>query len=241
MKKDENEKSEKQDQIAHEENSEIIFMENNNSKEKECQKDSEEEIKQQEEAQKKISKQRREKDKAEKEEKEASLWNEEEKEEEELDPLQVVMDQLIHVEDEKKELEERFIRLVAEFDNYKKRISRDFERQADMIREKILASLLPIMDDLDRLLYHEKENGNGTVPLEGIKLIRNNFERLLNSYGVKAFNSIGQPFDPEKHDAMMTRKSDKYKTPTVLEEFEKGYTLGDKILRHARVVVSETE
>ncbi|MDD3806870.1 MAG: nucleotide exchange factor GrpE [Candidatus Marinimicrobia bacterium] len=241
MKKDENEKSEKQDQIAHEENSEIIFMENNNSKEKECQKDSEEEIKQQEEAQKKISKQRREKDKAEKEEKEASLWNEEEKEEEELDPLQVVMDQLIHVEDEKKELEERFIRLVAEFDNYKKRISRDFERQADMIREKILASLLPIMDDLDRLLYHEKENGNGTVPLEGIKLIRNNFERLLNSYGVKAFNSVGQPFDPEKHDAMMTRKSDKYKTPTVLEEFEKGYTLGDKILRHARVVVSETE
>jgi molecular chaperone GrpE len=159
--------------------------------------------------------------------------------EEEPDPLKVLVDQLGQVEEQKKDLEEKFIRLVAEFDNYKKRMSRDFERQSEMVREKILLSILPVMDDLDRLLQHEEENED--VSLEGIKLIRNNFERVLNGYGVKPFNSVGAAFDPEKHDAMMTRQSDEHKVPTVVEEFEKGYMINDKVLRHARVVVSAAE
>lgn len=180
---------------------------------------------------------REKKEKVKKEETEADM--EEEKEEEESDPLNVLMDQLARVEAEKKDLEEKLIRLVAEFDNYKKRMSRDFDRQSEMIREKILVSILPVMDDLDRLLRHEEDNGD--VSLEGIRLIRNNFQRILRGYGVKTFDSVGEAFDPEKHDAMMTRQSDENKVPTVVEEFEKGYMINDKVLRHARVVVSAAE
>ncbi len=160
-------------------------------------------------------------------------------EQEEADPIQILMDQIAQIEEQKKDLEEKFIRLVAEFDNYKKRMSRDYERQSERVLEKIILSMLPIMDDLDRLLQHEEESG--TVSLEGIRLIRNNFERILSGYGVKPFISVGKPFDPEKHDAMMTRESEEYEVPTVIEEFEKGYEINDKVLRHARVVVSAAE
>ncbi|MDK2976894.1 MAG: molecular chaperone GrpE [Candidatus Marinimicrobia bacterium] len=222
MKKDETQKDTRNPEILEDEPPRDINKGNTKSKEKEKQKNSEEKSKKK---------------------KEESLQTETEEtkpaEGKETDPLQILMDQLAQTEEQKKDLEDKFIRLVAEFDNYKKRMSRDFDRQSEMVRDKIFLSLLPVMDDLDRLLQHEEENGN--VSLEGIVLIRNNFERILNSYGVKAFESVGQPFDPEKHDAMMTRKSEEHKVPTVVEEFEKGYKINDKVLRHARVVVSAAE
>jgi len=222
MKNDETQKDTRNPEILEDEPPRDINKGNTKSKEKEKQKNSEEKSKKK---------------------KEESLQTETEEtkpaEGKETDPLQILMDQLAQTEEQKKDLEDKFIRLVAEFDNYKKRMSRDFDRQSEMVRDKIFLSLLPVMDDLDRLLQHEEENGN--VSLEGIVLIRNNFERILNSYGVKAFESVGQPFDPEKHDAMMTRKSEEHKVPTVVEEFEKGYKINDKVLRHARVVVSAAE
>jgi molecular chaperone GrpE len=222
MKKDETQKDTRNPEILEDEPPRDINKGNTKSKEKEKQKNSEEKSKK-------------------KKEESPHTETEETKpaEEKETDPLQILMDQLAQTEEQKKDLEDKFIRLVAEFDNYKKRMSRDFDRQSEMVRDKIFLSLLPVMDDLDRLLQHEEENGN--VSLEGIVLIRNNFERILNSYGVKAFESVGQPFDPEKHDAMMTRKSEEHKVPTVVEEFEKGYKINDKVLRHARVVVSAAE
>jgi molecular chaperone GrpE len=158
---------------------------------------------------------------------------------EETDPLQLLIDQVSLIEEQKKEAEEKFVRLVAEFDNYKKRIARDFERQSDMIREKIFLSILPVMDDLDRLLQHEENNGD--ISLDGIKLIKNNFIKILEGHGVKPFIAKGEPFDPDKHDAMLTQKSEDHETPTVLDEFEKGYMIHDKVLRHARVIVSTAE
>jgi len=157
----------------------------------------------------------------------------------ETDPLQLLVEQVSLIEEQKKNAEEKFVRLAAEFENYKKRMARDFERQSHMIREKIFLSILPVMDDLDRLLQHEEENG--TVSLDGIKLIKNNFIKILEGYGVKPFEAKGETFDPERHDAMLTQKSDDYEIPTVLDEFEKGYMINDKVLRHARVIVSSTE
>ncbi|BFN36986.1 nucleotide exchange factor GrpE [Fidelibacter multiformis] len=222
MKKDETPKDNRDHEILEDENPRDVNKGKTKSKGKGKQKTSEE------------------KSQTKKEEpKQSEAEETEQAKEKETDPLQILMDQLSQTEEQKKDLEDKFIRLVAEFDNYKKRMSRDFDRQSEMVRDKIILSLLPVMDDLDRLLQHEGENGN--VSLEGIKLIRNNFERILNNYGVKAFESVGQPFDPEKHDAMMTRKSEEHDVPTVIEEFEKGYEINDKVLRHARVVVSAAE
>jgi len=157
----------------------------------------------------------------------------------EIDPLQLLIEQVSIIEEQKKEAEEKFVRLAAEFENYKKRMARDYERQSDMIREKIFMSILPVLDDLDRLLQHEEENKN--VSLDGIKLIKSNFIKILNGFGVMSFDAVGKPFDPDKHDAMLTQKSDEYDVPTVVDEFEKGYMINDKVLRHARVIVSTTE
>jgi len=221
MKKDETVKDTQDHEILDKENSRDVNKGETKSKEKEKREKTEEKSKKKEET------------------KQPEAEGIEPVEEKETDPLQVLMDQLAQTEEQKKDVEDKFVRLVAEFDNYKKRMTRDFDRQSEMVREKILLSLLPVMDDLDRLLQHEGENG--TVSLEGIKLIRNNFERILNSYGVKAFESVGQPFDPEKHDAMMTRESKEHDVPTVIEEFEKGYEINNKVIRHARVVVSAAE
>ncbi|KUK53561.1 MAG: Protein GrpE [Marinimicrobia bacterium 46_47] len=180
MKKDETQKDTRDHEILEDEKSPDVNKGKTKSKEKEQQKNSEE-------------KSKKKKEEAQQPEAEKT----EPAEEKETDPLQILMDQLAQTEEQKKDLEDKFIRLVAEFDNYKKRMSRDFERQSEMVREKILLSLLPIMDDLDRLLQHE--------------------------------------------GAMMTRKSEEYDVPTVVEEFEKGYKINDKVLRHARVVVSAAE
>lgn len=136
-------------------------------------------------------------------------------------------------------LNDKYLRLAAEFENFKKRSERDHSRRLQFANEEFFKDILPIMDDLERAVDSAQEDASFERLKEGIELVYDNFKSLLSQRGIEPIDSVGEPFDPEYHDAMMTRESDEYEPETVIDEFKRGYKMGDKVLRHAKVVVSK--
>ena len=139
--------------------------------------------------------------------------------------------------EETNRISEKNIRLLAEFDNYKRRTQKERSNMLKYVGEDLAKALLPILDDLQRTL----ETGGKTkvlTILEGIELIVSKLDKTLEDQGISSFDSVGQNFDPDRHEALMSEDSDKGED-VILKEFEKGYIYNDKILRHAKVVVSK--
>ena len=134
-------------------------------------------------------------------------------------------------------LSDRLMRTAAEFDNFKKRSSREKDEVYGNAVCDTIEKILPVLDNLDRAIISTDENSDASSVLEGVKMIKKQFEDALTSIGVSPIEAVGNPFDPEKHNAVMTAESDEDEN-TVLEEFLKGYTYKDKIVRHSMVKVS---
>ncbi len=130
------------------------------------------------------------------------------------------------------------LRKAAEFENYKRRIEQESANIIKYANEALLLDLLPIVDDIERSLKHGKEKTDYDGLLKGIELIYQKFLKLLENRGVKAFETVGKEFDVNYHDALMQIPRSDIPPHTVVEEVEKGYLLNDKVLRHAKVVVS---
>lgn len=135
---------------------------------------------------------------------------------------------------------ERWMRLAAEFENYKKRRAREFEILVQSASEDVIRDLLPILDGVGRALAHS-ENGDAESEgfQEGIKMIMEQFPRVLYNRNLKEIETVGKPFDPTVHEALMQMPSEVHDAGIVSDEIEKGYSLGDKVLRPAKVVVSQ--
>ena len=135
---------------------------------------------------------------------------------------------------------DRWMRLAAEFENYKKRRAREFETLIQSASEDVIRDLLPILDGVGRALAHS-ENGDTESEgfQEGIKMIMEQFPRVLYNRNLKEIETIGKPFDPTVHEALMQMPSEIHDAGIVADEIEKGYSLGDKVLRPAKVVVSQ--
>ncbi len=139
--------------------------------------------------------------------------------------------------EETNRISEKNIRLLAEFDNYKRRTQ---EERGNLLKyggESLAKSVLPILDDLHRTLEADGKTKARTI-LEGVELIMSKLDKTLEEQGIVVFDSVGQDFDPELHEALISEESDKGDN-VILKEFEKGYRYNDKILRHAKVVVSK--
>ena len=130
------------------------------------------------------------------------------------------------------------IRLLAEFDNYKRRTQEERSKLFKYAGEELAKAILPILDDLHRTLESDGK-GKARSILEGIELIVAKLDKTLAEQRIIPFDSVGQDFDPELHEALMSEKSNKGDN-VILKEFEKGYKYDDKILRHAKVVVSKS-
>ena len=144
---------------------------------------------------------------------------------------------LLKQSEETHRISDKNIRLLAEFDNYKRRTH---EERGNLLKyggEGLAKALLPILDDLHRTLETDGKTKARTI-LEGVELIMSKLDKTLEEQGIVVFDSVGQDFDPELHEALMSEKSDKGDN-VILKEFEKGYKYNDKILRHAKVVVSK--
>ena len=135
------------------------------------------------------------------------------------------------------EINNKYIRLLAEFDNYKKRSDEEKSILIKYEGKDVVKSILPVLDDLYRTLNLPDLDKKGSL-YKGVNMILEKIISSLNDIGVKSFESVNEEFDIELHEALMTKKS-KLKSNIIIEEYEKGYRYHDKVIRHAKVVVSE--
>ena len=140
------------------------------------------------------------------------------------------------IELELKETKDKNVRLLAEFDNYRRRIIEERHNNQKYEGNQIFKNILPILDDIDRVLLLKNIKEESVI--DGINLIKNKFLNILNEHGVKTYDSLGKSFDPDFHEAIMMKKSKK-KSNTIIEEYEKGYLHHDRVIRHSKVIVSE--
>ena len=131
---------------------------------------------------------------------------------------------------------DRYVRAVAELDNYRKRTVRLRAETRDETLRDVLLQVAPILDNLRRALHQETQEAE--LLKQGVELICGQFNDVLKGYGLAEIESVGQPFDPEVHEALAEVPDDEHAPGTIIEEMEKGYKLNDKVVRYARVVVS---
>jgi molecular chaperone GrpE len=166
---------------------------------------------------------------------EAAIQAEEEQESQEL--VEISAEEVARLQAEKEEYYDRLLRLKAEFENYKKRVQRDLDRLRKYAAEAVIEPLLHVLDNFERALSTVPEGVNDGFR-KGMEIIHNQLCDALARAGLSPMESVGQKFDPHLHDAVMQLPSDDYEEGTVVEEFNKGYMLFDKVIRHAKVAVS---
>jgi molecular chaperone GrpE len=145
-----------------------------------------------------------------------------------------------HVEQETEQVQEaddRLLRLAADFENYKKRAARERAEYVALANERLLKELLPILDDLERALNAAEEHEEAQLE-EGVRLVHRSLASLLERQGVQEIATEGK-FDPHVHEALLAQPSEEAASGDVLDVIQKGYTLGDRVVRPARVIVAE--
>ncbi|HCV42754.1 MAG TPA: nucleotide exchange factor GrpE [Bacteroidetes bacterium] len=133
---------------------------------------------------------------------------------------------------------DQLLRKAAEFDNFKKRTEAEYVNLVKNANEGLITSLIPILDDFTRSMKSGREVKDHESFFKGVELIYNKFVRLLESHGLIPFESVGKPFDVDYHDALLQMPRSDVPPHTVVEEIERGYKLFEKIIRHAKVIVS---
>ena len=152
-------------------------------------------------------------------------------------------DMMRRLEDAEKKAAEsydKYLRVLAELDNYKKRAAKE---KADAIaygNETLIRDVLPILDSLDRATEHACNAGDMTAFKEGFRLVKEQLVCCLEKHGVEKIEAIGVDFDPNLHDALLQVESEKHGNNKVIEEFEKGYLLKGRLLKPAKVSVGRT-
>ena len=137
------------------------------------------------------------------------------------------------------ETNDKFLRLFSEFDNYRKRVSRERIELTKTASESVIIALLPVLDDLERASSMSAETNDNDAEKEGITLIYNKFKSILRQKGVEEIVAIGEDFDTDYHDAIThIEAKDKKEKGKIIEEIQKGYLLNGKVIRHARVIVA---
>jgi molecular chaperone GrpE len=135
-------------------------------------------------------------------------------------------------------LRDQLLRKAAEFENYKRRSEGEFSALIKTANEALLLSLLPVVDDLNRSLASGKDPQSHEAFFAGVEMIRTKFLKVMEKHGVVPFPSTGKPFDVGFHDALMQLPRADVAAGTVIQEVDPGYLLHDKVLRHAKVIVS---
>lgn len=137
-------------------------------------------------------------------------------------------------------LRDRLLRKAAEFENYKRRTESEISTLFKYQNEGLITDLLPVLDDFDRVLKPDNKQDLETFK-KGVELIFDKFKKVLEKQGLKEIESTGKPFDVNLHDALMQVENNKAAPNTIMDTAEKGYYLKDKVIRHAKVIVSKKE
>lgn len=147
-------------------------------------------------------------------------------------------DELLSLREQVEESENKYLKLYAEFENFKRRNRQENELNNKYKDQKFAEDLLPVIDNLQRALAIEGKDDSFDALNKGVEMVYNNLLETLEKHDIKAIDAIDQPFDPNFHQAVMTEASDAG-SDIVIEEFQKGYILKDRVIRPSMVKVSE--
>ncbi|MBT4100799.1 MAG: nucleotide exchange factor GrpE [Gemmatimonadetes bacterium] len=146
------------------------------------------------------------------------------------------VDELTTAKREAAQIQDRYLRAVAELDNFRKRtVKARAETRDDTLRD-VLLQIAPLLDNLRRALAQETEDA--AAVRQGVEIIVTQFKEILSGYGLQEIEAMGKPFDPNEHEAMMQVPSAEHEPGIVMQEMEKGFRLRDKVVRPSRVIVS---
>ncbi len=136
----------------------------------------------------------------------------------------------------------RYLRTMADMDNYRKSMQKQLEEVRGRTKETIYLEIIAILDNFERAMQSFKKDNideHTMSIIKGIEMIYNQFHNLLEKEGIKQYSSLGEAFDPRKHHALMHKEVDNEEPDKIIEEYERGYMLGDRVLRPAKVIVSK--
>lgn len=143
--------------------------------------------------------------------------------------------ELVKTKQELEETTDRFKRIMAEFENFKKRSSKERDGLYSSLVADIITAFLPVQDNLEKAIQAKTEDEGFK---QGIELVTKQISEIFNKFGVEEIETIGKPFDPELHEAVSMVQDETLGEKIVKEEFRKGYKIGNKVIRHAMVVVA---
>ena len=163
--------------------------------------------------------------------------SEEENDLAELDPVKILEKDLLDAKNELTEQKDKFIRLQAETDNFRKRLSREKEEFSQYANERLFKELLPIFDNFERAL---EDPSNDIKNLkEGLEMILKQFSSFLEKEKVEPIEAIGIKFDPMIHEVLTSEESSEHEENTIISQFVKGYTINNRVIRPSQVVISK--
>jgi len=155
----------------------------------------------------------------------------------ELDPIKILEKDLLDVKNELTEQKDKFVRLQAETDNFRKRLSREKEEFSQYANERLFKELLPIFDNFERAL---EDPSNDIKSLkEGLAMILKQFSSFLEKEKVEPIEAIGKKFDPMIHEVLTSEESSEHEENTIISQFVKGYTINNRVIRPSQVVISK--
>ena len=146
-----------------------------------------------------------------------------------------LQNQLQEKQNKIEELDDRFKRVLAEFENYKKRSAKERDTLYHSVIADIVSSMLPVMDNLEKAVNAKTED---TAYQEGVKLVYTQFNDVLHKFGVQKIETVGKTFDPELHEAVASVVDENLGEKEIEEEFRAGYKIGSKVIRHSMVSVA---
>lgn len=138
-------------------------------------------------------------------------------------------------QEELDELTDRYKRVLAEFENYKKRSAKERESLYHSILSDVVSNILPVIDNLEKAVETKTKDENYK---QGVELVLKQFQDVLKAQGVEAIEAVGQPFDPELHEAVSSVVDESLGEKIIKEDYRKGYKIGNKVIRHSMVVVA---
>lgn len=144
-------------------------------------------------------------------------------------------DAIAEIKEEYKELDDRFKRMLAEFENFKKRTQKEKENIYGMVTGDVLMTMLPIMDNLEKAAEAKTEDSQYQ---EGIKLVSRQFSEALKSLGLEEIEAVGKRFDPQYHEAVSHIEDETKGEQEIVQEYRKGYKIGNKVIRYSMVIVA---
>ncbi len=155
------------------------------------------------------------------------------------DEFEALRKRIAQLEEENSSLKDQYLRKSADFENFRKRMHREKEDSVTFANKQLLLDIVPIIDDFERAIKSAGDSHDFDAFHDGIVLIERQFTSMLErKWGLMRFESVGEEFDPSKHEAVTTEEVPDQEASVVLEDYQKGYLLHEKVLRSAKVKVS---